>query len=90
MSLCPQPRGSTPSTSVFSLPFLPGSPEATGLLGGMAACAPTCSWEGNGEGRNSSIHRAPGSPGGTEPVACVAFEQLQNILEKQGYGKGLT
>lgn len=51
---------------------------------------PTCLQEGNGEGRSSSTCRAPGSPGGTEPVARVAREQLQNPLKKQGYGKGLN
>lgn len=51
----------------------------------MAALAPHLLATGDGEGRNSQpTGEELRSFGGTKPVARAAFEQLQNILQKQG------
>lgn len=65
------------------------SPFCLANLVGVVALAPHLLAAGDGEGRNSQLTaEEPRSLGGTKPVACAAFEQLQNIPQKARLREG--
>lgn len=88
VNLGPQAHGSLSFASFLPLPFLPGIPEATGLLVGTRACACLSWWRG----REMLLadQRAPGSLGGPEQVAHGTFELLQDSPQDAGQGKDLN